>query len=341
MSNERNSIQLLDCTLRDGGYVNDWRFGDKNACNIVDLTLASGVDYTELAFIRDCKYERGKLEFSDMTQIANLFCPYGKPLSAMVEIGYGYPVSAFPECSANTVKLVRLVVWKRMIPESVEYARALLDKGYEVAIQATRIEQYDMEEFKDFIKAFSALKLKAIYIVDTFGLLTKEILLDYASVADKELPDGIRIGYHAHNNMQQACCNAMAIVEHPWRHGLMIDASVMGIGRGAGNLCLELFEKYLNERHCGKYDLAPLLECAELYIEPIYRSSPWGYSIPYMLSAKHGCNPSYVHVLEQMNASIRDMDTVFGIMRERGCGIRFDAEMCGRVMAEVREKGML
>lgn len=113
-----NTIQVLDCTLRDGGYINDWRFGDRNAQDIVRLVAASGVDYTELAFIKLCEYEKNKMEFSDMSQITELFRPSSHKLSAMVEIGYGYPVFSFPQRSADTVDLVRLVVWKRMIKES-------------------------------------------------------------------------------------------------------------------------------------------------------------------------------------------------------------------------------
>ena len=337
----KNVVHVLDCTLRDGGYVNDWLFGDANAAGIIELTAASGVEYSELAFIRKCDYKRDKIEFSEMGQIAKLFLPSNHKLSAMVEIGYGYPVDLFPDRSKNTVDMIRLVVWKRMIPESVEYARALVKKGYSVGIQATRIEQYDELEFRDFVRRFSEVSPTALYIVDTFGLLDKDRLLEYASIADEHLNQASRIGYHAHNNMQQAVSNMMAICERPWRHELMLDASVMGIGRGAGNLCLELLERYLNENFGGNYNLACLYECAERYIQPIFKRFPWGYSVPYLLSAINGRNPSYVAYMRSKSISIPTMKKVFELMKARNVGIRFEPDVCDQLIKEVSDVGVV
>lgn len=330
-----NSIQVLDCTLRDGGYVNDWQFGDENAKDIVRIVSESGVDYVELAFIRYCNYIANKMEFNDMQQITNLFRPSNIKLSAMVEIGYGYPASLIPPRSSNTVDLIRLVVWKRMMKDSYIYAQELIEKGYEVGIQATRTEQYNDEEFAHFVDYFSSVNPKSIYIVDTFGLLTKDRLLAYASIADKHLGDGVSLGYHAHNNMQQAFSNMIAITEHDWNHPLMIDASVMGIGRGAGNLCLELLEKYLNENHQMNYKEDLVYEVAEKYINPLYEQKPWGYSIPYLLTAINGRNPNYVSYVKEKKLSLPQMAVLFRTMRERDLGIIFDSNMCDSLIKEL------
>lgn len=333
-----NHIYVLDCTLRDGGYVNNWEFGDINSKNIVKSVMESGADYAELAFIRNCSYTSDRMEFSEMSQVSKIFRPSGFKLALMVEIGYGYPVDNFPARSSDTVDLIRLVVWKRMQEESYAYAQALLDKGYEVAIQATRTEQYTLEEFAEFVNRFSQLDITAIYIVDTFGLLTKDDLLSYARVADDNLRDGIRLGYHAHNNMQQAFSNMVAITEQEWHHDLMIDASIMGMGRGAGNLCLELLEKYLNENSEGRYQESFIYEAADKYIQPIYRQNPWGYSIPYLLSAKYGRNPSYVPCLVERGLSIPQMEIIFGKMKQDGIGIRYDVAECNKLIDELLKK---
>jgi 4-hydroxy 2-oxovalerate aldolase len=333
-----NEIHVLDCTLRDGGYINDWRFGDKNSQDIVNLVSASGVDYVELAFIKNCKYERDKIEFNEMSQISRLFRPSNQKLSAMVEIGYGYPVGSFPMRSEETVDLVRLVVWKRMIKQSYEYAKELQKRGYEVGIQATRIEQYSYEEFKEFVQVFSQLSPIGIYIVDTFGLLNKERLLDYASIADQNLGEGIYLGYHAHNNMQQAFSNMVALTEHPWNHPLILDASIMGMGRGAGNLCLELFEKYLNENYNGEYKEDYLYHAADKYIIPIYEKNKWGYSIPYLLSAKNGRNPSFVKYLTEKGLNCIQMASLFSEMKKRDVGIIYDTVMCDNMINELFPK---
>ena len=329
-------IQVLDCTLRDGGYVNDWMFGDKEATDIVRLLSYTGVDYIEVGFIKLCDYIADKIQFSRMEQVAKLFKPTNQKLALIVEVGYGYPVDLFPERSENTVDLVRVIMWKRMLKEGLEYCKELKRKGYEVGVQATRTEQYSDEEFADFVKMFSDISPKGIYIVDTFGLLRKESLLKYATIADENLAANILLGYHAHNNMQQAFSNAVAMVEHDWQHDLMLDASVLGMGRGAGNLCLELFLKYLNEVKGKEYQIDFLFERADKYLMNFYHQAPWGYSMPYFLSALNGCNPSYVDYLIKCNLTISQISLVFSMMKNRGVGVTYDTTLCDSIIKEVR-----
>lgn len=331
-----SKIQVLDCTLRDGGYVNDWMFGDKEATEIVRLLSHTGVDYVEVGFIKLCDYIADKIQFSRMEQVAKLFKPTKQKLALIVEVGYGYPIELFPERSEDTVDLVRVIMWKRMLKEGLEYCKELKRKGYEVGVQATRTEQYSDEEFADFIKMFSDISPKGIYIVDTFGLLNKETLLRYATIADVNLGADIHLGYHAHNNMQQAFSNAIAMVEHNWKHDLMLDASVLGMGRGAGNLCLELLLRYLNEVRGKEYQIDYLFEIADKYLMKFYCQAPWGYSMPYFLSAVNGCNPSYVDYLVKCNLTISQISSVFRMMKERGVGITYDTKLCDSIITEIR-----
>lgn len=331
-----DNIQILDCTLRDGGYVNDWQFGDVNSKLITESIYGAGIDYCELGFIRHCDYKKDKMEFNNMSQISSIFKPSNVKLAAMVEIGYGYPVEKFPLRSECTVDLIRLVVWKHMINESLNYCSKLIEKGYDVCIQATRTEQYSYSEFAGFVRAFSKMLPKGIYIVDTFGLLTKDEFLKYVKIADDNIASNVCIGYHAHNNMQQAYSNSIALLETQVNHALMIDASIMGIGRGAGNLPLELIVKYLNDKFHTKYNESILYEVAEKYIRPIYNKSPWGYSIPYLLSAKYGRNPSYVQYLLNKGIDYMKMESIFSAMRNDGVGITFDKKMCDELIEKIR-----
>lgn len=328
------NIKVLDCTLRDGGYVNEWKFGFENAQSIARLINETGVDYFETGFIKLCDYTKDVIQFNQMNQITQLFKPSSHRLSLIVEVGYGYPVTSFPERSDKTVDLVRVVMWKRMLKEGLDYCKELKKRGYEVSVQATRIEQYSNDEFVGLVDMFNAVNPNALYIVDTFGLLTKERLFEYAEIADKKLNDGIVLGYHAHNNMQQAFSNAKAMCETQWEHDIMLDASVMGMGRGAGNLCLELLLNYLNDRHGCNYTISPLYEVADKYLKPFCQESAWGYSMPYMLSAINGRNPSYVHYMQHKGLSIKQMETLFELMREKGVGITFDTEMCDNMINE-------
>lgn len=333
-----NKIHVLDCTLRDGGYVNDWKFGDDNAKEIVSELSLTGVEYVEVGFIKLCDYIKDIIQFNHMEQITALFRPSKQKLSLIVEVGYGYPVTLFPPRSENTVDLVRVIMWKRSLKDGLEYCRRLKELGYEVGVQPTRVEQYSDEEYAELMQNFSKINPTAIYIVDTFGLLTEEKLMHYAQIADNNLGEGIRLGYHAHNNMQQAFSNAVAFANHPWNHEIMLDASVTGMGRGAGNLCLELLLKYLNERQSGNYNISPTYDVASR-IAQYHSIAPWGYSMPYYLSAVNGRNPSYVLYLEKKGLAIDQIAKVYNLMRERNVGITYDTTMCDSIIEEVKQGG--
>lgn len=139
----------------------------------------------------------------------------------------------------------------------------------------------------------------AIYVVDSWGTENAEGLLHYMHLADENMPAEIALGYHGHNNMMQVLGVSQAMLKENFSRDVIIDASVYGIGRGAGNLNLEIIAKYLNEQYGKTYDIAPMLEVYSENIVDIYQKEPWGFSIPYFLTAKFNCNPNYATKLQQ------------------------------------------
>jgi 4-hydroxy 2-oxovalerate aldolase len=331
---QMNDITLLDCTLRDGGYINDWMFGCEEIKNIVRLVGESRVEYIEIGFIKLGQYNQDQAQFNHIDQLTKLLYPTEKKLAAMVEIGYGYPVKLFPKKSEKTPAMIRVISWKRLINESFVYCSELIKKGYEVCIQLTRTDQYTESEFIESIKLFNKLDLKGLYIVDTFGLFTKDMLLKYFSIADDTLRDNIAIGYHAHNNMQQAFSNSCMLAEIKRNHNIMIDASILGIGRGAGNLNIEIFMKYLNDKYNYNYDINPILQAANDYIIPIYEKTPWGYSLLYYLSAVNNINPSYVAYIKDKKLTIGQVEKIFKKMNECNIGIVYDIDAIDKIIAD-------
>lgn len=330
------SINVLDCTLRDGGYVNDWMFGTNEAKDIINRISTVGVDYIELGFIDNFdNIKEGQIRFSEMSQARSLYERKECKTAVMVNIGYGYPVSKFPQKSEDTVDLIRVVLWDRMVEQGVNYCKALKDKGYEVCVQATHTPQYNDERFIQFIELYNEIKPLAFYIVDTFGELTKTRLFHYVTLVDDNLDSDIRIGYHAHNNMQQAFSNAVSLMENSWKHDIILDASVYGIGRGAGNLCLELLLKYLNEEKQGKYNITPLYDVFDRHINQYYQKEPWGYSLPYMLSAKYGINPCFEKSVKERNLKTTDIDALFSEMQRRGWGEQFNEKKLESLIKEL------
>lgn len=169
----------------------------------------------------------------------------------------------------------------------------IADKGYEVYVQPVRVEQYSDEDFIDMVKLFCDLNPRAFYIVDSWGTMYGDDVNHYLKLADQYLPKDVAIGYHSHNNMMQAFSNAIEYVNYSVDRELILDASVYGIGRGAGNLNTEIIAKYLNEREGRNYIVHSFLKIYEECIKDIYKEHKWGYSPVYFMTAAHHTNPQY------------------------------------------------
>lgn len=334
------SIKLLDCTLRDGGYVNEWAFGVNESKSITELVSKSGVEFVEVGFIGPHQDREGVVRFSTMQELMKVFgnLDRNSKLSAMT-YAEGYSVDNFPEKSDNTVEMIRVIFWKRNLGEGVEYCRKLVNKGYEVGVQLARTEQYNLSEIGEIVKMFNDVHPYAVYVVDSFGTFNRDKLLRYSEIYDKNLAKDILFGFHAHNNLQQAFTNAVTFCEQGYDHDLILDASVLGIGRGAGNLNIELFMNYLNENGYN-FNLDSICKAASRYVNPIKdkikKSEIWGYSYPYYLAAINGRNHAYVSYFLDQEVSIETMAKIFEKMKVEDTGIRFDKDLADRLITEIQ-----
>lgn len=290
-----NNIKVLDCTLRDGGYVNNWEFGQENARLMLRLLEASKADVIELGFMRNESYRPDRAIFNSIDQVSRFIGKKDEKVlySVLVEMANYFPPEMLQPVCPDGPDIIRYSFWKRKIEDAFDYCRKIVEKGYRLGVQPTRVEQYSEEEFAQMCIHFSTLKPYAIYIVDTFGLLEKNDVIRYAEIADEYVGDNIRIGYHSHNNMGQAFANATAFAERNWKHDIILDASVFGMGRGAGNLNHEMIANYLNCNNGKQYNRIPLYQIWDLVLCDIYKKLPWGYHIIYFCAAANHCNPNY------------------------------------------------
>ena len=303
------TIKLLDCTLREGGYINNWRFGEETIKDIRALIEKSGVDIIELGFMRDEPYQKDRVVFNSMEQVKKLIGKKrpGVLYTVMCEIANPMPVEKLEAADPDSADVIRVIVWKTRHDEhgnvvdalnaGYEYCKGIVEKGYRLCVQPARVDQYSDEEFTAMVRRFSQLDPMAIYVVDSWGTQNAEGLLHYMHLADANMPPQIALGYHGHNNMMQALSVAQAMLKDGFTRDVIIDASVYGIGRGAGNLNLEIIAKYLDEQWDKRYELEPMLEINERHIKPIYEMEPWGYSVPFFLTAKYNCNPNYARYM--------------------------------------------
>lgn len=303
---------LLDCTLRDGGYINNWDFGENAILDIINKLENSNVDIIEIGFLKKEEYKSNRTVYNKMQQISKQINPKKKNhlYAAMIEVVNPIPLEDLEPCSEKTVDIIRVIVWKRLLKEGFEYCKGIVEKGYKLCVQPARVDQYSYEEYRDMINLFNTLNPLAIYVVDSWGTQYREDILEYVKIADKYLRPEISIGYHGHNNLMQAFGIADAFLHYDTQRNKIIDASIAGIGRGAGNLNTELWAKYINEKHDNIYNLLPIVEIYEKYIKSLQEKYIWGYSQSYFLTAKYGCNPNYGNYYAEKGISLSKINEI-------------------------------
>lgn len=328
-----NSIQILDCTLRDGGYCNQWNFGNDNIQKIATSLIEANIDIIECGFLTD--KEKYDYDITKYTSIKNVFPLPRKQWDGqffVVMMNYGeYDVDKLPERDKNTIDGIRVAFHKKNMLQALEVCRKIQQKGYLVFVQPMVSASYSDEEFINLIQLVNELKLYAFYIVDSFGMMKEKDLIRFFYMVEHNLDSNIRIGFHSHNNMQLAYSNAQKLVAMQTGRNLIIDTSVYGMGRGAGNLNTELFVEYLNESRGTSYQLKPLLRIIDEVINEFYQQNYWGYSLPNYLSAKHNAHPNYAKYLDDKKTlRIEDMEAIFEMMDAEKC-ISFDADYIERL----------
>lgn len=306
------NIQILDCTLRDGGYINDWNFGQKITKRILKNLAEARIDIVECGFLSDVEYNPDRTIFSDPMQIKALIPKSNPKYVAMVALGEKeISCEKIPECSGDSIFGIRLTFHQHEIERAFEYAKNLMQKGYEVFIQPVGTCTYSDIELLRLVELVNELHPYAFYIVDTLGTITGKELMRLFQMIDNNLAYGIRIGFHSHNNLQLAFANSQELMQTFTHREIIIDASVQGMGRGAGNLCTELIAQFMNENLNANYNVTALLESIEKYISSIREHHPWGYAVPYYISAVNKCHPNYAtYLVNKQTLNIRDIEKI-------------------------------
>lgn len=311
-----NRISILDCTLRDGGYINDWAFGREAIAGIIRNLNDAGVDIIECGFLEDCTYDPDASVFSCVSQITPFITPKkpGTLYVAMIALGDIPPEKILP-CDGTSIDGIRLTFHKHEWEEAKLVALALMEKGYRVFIQPVGTTSYSDGELLRLIQDVNSLHPFALYLVDTLGILYRHDLMRLFYLIDHNLDKDIKVGFHSHNNLQLSFSNAQELIRAESSRQIILDASVYGMGRGVGNLATELLAEYINVNIETKYAIIPLLTIADRYLMSIYAHQRWGYDLPYFLSASEKCHPNYAaYLLNKGTLSIADISKILSLL---------------------------
>lgn len=285
----RKEIKVLDCTIRDGGLMNKWQFTDDYVKAVYQACVESGVDYMEIGYKSSEKAfsrkEVGVWKFCDDKDIRRVIGDNNTDLklSAMADIGRIEPDDIAP-AEESMIDMMRVAAYAHQIDKAIWLAEHCLDKGYEVTINLMAVSNVMERDLEEALEDVAKSRVPIFYLVDSFGSMYCEQIEQLVKKYQSYLP-GKTIGLHMHNNMQLAFSNTITGIINGCN---FLDATFMGIGRGAGNCPIEILMSFLKNP---KFKLRPILDVIQNQMLDMQKSIDWGYHIPYLLTGAMNQHP--------------------------------------------------
>jgi 4-hydroxy 2-oxovalerate aldolase len=335
-------IKVLDCTIRDGGYVNDWMFTDEQMKECYKACQLSNIDYMEIGFRNFKKKELvekyGPSFFSEEEYVNRIFDNYdedGPKLAVMVTIN-AFDMTDFVPKTESKISLVRVlmayhgsknksddVLDIKQLMDGVEQMEKLIDLGYDISFNIGRIDKVSKNQLYQVCEILSKLKIKYFTMADTYGSVDLdyiEKLIPYVTFLFRDvfMNDYIEIGFHAHDNCSNATCKAL----HSLKFGAtIIDGCALGYGRGSGNAKIELILMDLNKNYKGNYDFIHIIDYGDKYLINYKEClNNLCYNVVYALASYFGCHVTYaIDIVENYEKmSVKDIHDVFKRLKEIG-----------------------
>lgn len=288
-------IRLLDCTLRDGGYINNWNWGYECARSVIRSLTNAHVDIVEVGFLRDIPDYSPDITVADSIRQLNRLLPDNAAdtiFSAMV-MQSNYTHKKLDDYAGHGIRMIRLTFHDYDIKEGLSFAAEIKEKGYLLAINPINIMGYPDIELLKLTEKVNQIRPDFFSVVDTFGSMRNEDLSRLFGLLEHNLAEPVGLALHLHENMSLSFSLAQSFLQKNTKRNVIVDGSLAGMGRNPGNLPLELLADYLNRNYEKSYDLDYLLDAAQEYILPLKGNTEWGYSPGYFLSAKYNLHRNY------------------------------------------------
>jgi 4-hydroxy 2-oxovalerate aldolase len=279
---EEAKVTVLDCTIRDGGLINNHYFSDDFVRAVYEGLSQSGIDYVEIGY-RSSKSladpeKFGPWKFCDDDKIKQVLgdLKSGLKIGIMVD-AHRITDQEFLPADQSLVDMIRAATYIRDIDAAIEMINRAKDLGYEATANIMTISLESDESIISAMKKLAASPVDVVYIVDSYGSLYSPRIREVMRIAADYLP-GKSLGIHCHNSLQMAFANTIAGLEEGAAYA---DASLFGMGRGAGNCCLELLLGYLDD---SRFKLEPVLDLLQKQMLPLLKSWEWGHIIPFVIT---------------------------------------------------------
>lgn len=315
------SIRLLDCTLREAP-LNDLMWGDMSIRKMLDGLKKANVDIIEVGFLKNAEYKIGSTSFCRVEEIE----PYLENknqenrdtlYAALVDYGR-YNITNLSENDGKSIDIIRICFKHNEINNVIDYAQEIRDKGYKISIQHVDTLGFSDQEIVDFIEKINVFKPFAYSIVDTFGAMYEDDMLRLTRLVTEHLDENILLGFHGHNNLMLADANSQKFIEQvsPNRN-IIVDSSLYGCGRSAGNAHTELMAQYLNKKFSANYNIDEMLDLIDTVIATAQEKTSWGYSIPYFIAGMHDAHTfNAKQLLKRHNLRSKDLRGILGLLND-------------------------
>lgn len=308
---KNNRIQLLECTIRDGGLglEDAWLNGisnEKMSCKerheLVEIIASTGSDIIEIGSLQTNTSDRQGFAIYQNIEEASTYIPKNikqHQLSVAMVRDPSTPIEYVPIRTGNMIEGLRVVIKYSELLNSLEFCKKVSERGYKVFIQPMVTARYSEEELNLLIKYANEINAYALYFVDSYGYMMPEDVIKYVTLFDRELKMDIRIGFHAHNNMNMAFTNAIAFLSYNTERNIIIDSTCTGMGQGAGNLQTEIISDYLNKKYNKEYNYEKILKACD-FVEQYNHDGLWGYSVMRLIPAIHSVAYKYAIYLRKV-----------------------------------------
>lgn len=305
-----NYAKLLDCTLRDGAYLIDKKFGDTTIHGIIKGLVNTGIDLVEIGFLQDEGVGEGKTVFKN-SKDAEKFVPEDKKgtLFTVLADYSRYSIKNLEEYTGKSFDAVRACFFKSERYDVIEFCKEVKRKGYKLFVQPVDILGYTDVELIEFMELVNSIEPYCLSIVDTFGSMYVEDLRRVYELINHNLVKNCKIGFHSHNNMQMSSALSQEFLRMTYgQREVVVDATISGMGRGAGNTPTELVAQYMVTKLGYTYDIDALLDIIDEYMDNIRSRCSWGYDTNYFIAGAYSAHVNNITYLKKKN-SIRYKDT--------------------------------
>lgn len=312
-------LEVLDCTLRDGAQANEARFGEQAIKDIICNLRDAQIDMIECGFLKETEFDKNRTYFPQPS-FARDYIPSERgnaTYTALVDYGR-YDVETLEEYDGQSFDFIRVSLFEKDVNNVESFVHTVKQKGYRFSIQPMDTYSYDEESIKNIIEVANKVQPEMLAIVDTYSLANVEDVERVYEIYERYLDRNIKIGFHSHNNQLNSLALASKFIEISKEYrDIVIDSSLLGMGRGGGNLNTELFVEHLMRKQINEYQMKPILDTIDQYMNCFKKQFEWGYSMPMLYAGLYGVHVNTTAYLQNKpNVGSYDLRCMFEMLDE-------------------------